>query len=1035
MKNIFIIFVTILISYTKGFSQYQTIYDFNNHNFYRYSIDYSDVIGDQLIMFVNGNDEDGSENDPVLISDGTTEGTRVICNEDCRGFKSNFIKLHQDLLFTIWNANDKTYTLWKVDTNSNISPLKVFNAYGVASDGRALINRPSYFVQFKDLLYFTASDGIVEKQLWRSDGTSEGTYPVYTFPNPETHRVSSLMAGENRLFFTVQENHADVNKQLWVSNGESGGTYLVKNFSSFSINAAVNIGYKNSAIIDDVIYFAAHEKETGRELWKSDGTEAGTQMIKDLTPGQNLRFDSLAASSDLRNFFSFQNQVYFIKRNYENNQIWLTDGTEEGTRIINEYPHDYDLNQFVRLGDFMIFNQKLFLVMDDGHTGYELWVKNQDSGSFNLLKDIRTGKTSSFEHFEGFEYKNELYFTANDGQYGFELWKTDGTTENTQIFADLSPGISWTFPNEFIAKPVLIGNQLMFFTYAQDGKILLNTLNLDAEVAPPEPLPEFAENEWFRSIGILSRSNSIFPVWNDEVITDSQNNVYVSGKSNTLYPGLEFFDNQRILYENPGNESNGNFIAKYDKRGNLHWAKHVGGNTAFESNTLLALSPKENLIIANTFSQTAGFDSLRLNPRTETMYLAEYTSQGQLEWIKTIHTRGRFNKIQTDSNGNIYVGGLYWGFGVGFGNEINLESDVSPQYFVAKFDPQGNAIWANNIDHVGDSYGKLADLKVGHDGRIFTLLTQGTIHTASSCRFQSWGINVQSYRPNGSPIWSKTFQTNDLSIARSLDVSPLGDIFLVGLFRGTLTLDGKTMTTKYLADGCNRMSSFLIRLDDRDGSLIHMKHQDFDFAFVHQILFDKEGNYFLLGSEYEANASEDQILPNGNFPNQSNYYFVRKFDVFGNLLQERKIYFHSYARELNPRMALDSENYVILSGMYKGQFDDTPNSILEGYAEKMFVMRFKQIEEHFDSFPEKFTEGITLAPNPTNGLLYLISPEEELRNFDLKVYNVHGQVVNHWKKTGKNTFSRIDLSLLPQGMYILKFTNGERQIIKKVVKK
>jgi ELWxxDGT repeat protein len=68
--------------------------------------------------------------------------------------------------------------------------------------------------------------------------------------------------------------------ELWKSDGTTAGTVLVKD---------INPGLKGSApqdltSINGIIYFRAFNPATGYELWRSNGTEAGTVLVKDIAP-------------------------------------------------------------------------------------------------------------------------------------------------------------------------------------------------------------------------------------------------------------------------------------------------------------------------------------------------------------------------------------------------------------------------------------------------------------------------------------------------------------------------------------------------------------------------------------------------------------------------------------------------------------------------------------------------------------------------------------------------------------------------------
>ena len=78
-----------------------------------------------------------------------------------------------------------------------------------------------------------------------------------------------------------------------------------------------------------IFFFSATSKEFGRELWKSDGTEAGTTMVKDIKVGGE---DGLY---EISNMVVAQNKLFFLADDGSTAlEIWVTDGTEAGTKLV-----------------------------------------------------------------------------------------------------------------------------------------------------------------------------------------------------------------------------------------------------------------------------------------------------------------------------------------------------------------------------------------------------------------------------------------------------------------------------------------------------------------------------------------------------------------------------------------------------------------------------------------------------------------------------------------------------------------------------
>jgi ELWxxDGT repeat protein len=83
----------------------------------------------------------------------------------------------------------------------------------------------------------------------------------------------------NLIFFAANDGIHGL--ELWRSDGTASGTQLVKDiipgFSSFEITGGT--------ALDELAIYAVNTEEYGVELWRSDGTEAGTFLIKDINPG------------------------------------------------------------------------------------------------------------------------------------------------------------------------------------------------------------------------------------------------------------------------------------------------------------------------------------------------------------------------------------------------------------------------------------------------------------------------------------------------------------------------------------------------------------------------------------------------------------------------------------------------------------------------------------------------------------------------------------------------------------------------------
>ena len=207
---------------------------------------------------------------------------------------------------------------------------------------------------------------------------------------------------------------------LWVSDGTSAGTSLLKRFSSIT----------EIEVTSDLVYFSAYSEEHGHELWKSDGTTAGTVMVKDIYPG--------TGSSTPTELVNVNGVVYFSANNKVNGrELWKTNGTVSGTKLVTDiFPGILSGNP----ANLKSFDNKIFFKANDGVHGYELWSSNGTLAGTVLVKDILGGTGTSSAPDQFTVSGGALLFSATSDLVGRQLWKTDGTTAGTKMVKAITTG-------------------------------------------------------------------------------------------------------------------------------------------------------------------------------------------------------------------------------------------------------------------------------------------------------------------------------------------------------------------------------------------------------------------------------------------------------------------------------------------------------------------------------------------------------------------------------------------------------------------
>jgi len=216
------------------------------------------------------------------------------------------------------------------------------------------------------------------------------------------------------------------------------------------------------------MYFAAYDNVNGEELWVSDGTQAGSKVLKDIRPG--------TGSSNPEQFIVFDNRLFFNAFDGSHGEeIWVTDGTPEGTQLFTDInPGSADSKP----GDFNILNGKLYFGATDGVNGYELWSSNGTPEGTSLFYSFIAGVAGGYNGLESATFGNKLLFVAK-GTQGYEPWITDGTIPGTFQLMDIYTGSNPSDPALFCA----VGDSMVYFVArsAAEGKELYVTKGSIAE--------------------------------------------------------------------------------------------------------------------------------------------------------------------------------------------------------------------------------------------------------------------------------------------------------------------------------------------------------------------------------------------------------------------------------------------------------------------------------------------------------------------------------------------------------------------------
>ena len=272
-----------------------------------------------------------------------------------------------------------------------------------------------------DKVVVLGSDPVHGSELWTTDGTSAGTTLVADIvPGSQGVSVSSRVTVGPRAYLALNDQVSG--EEPWATDGTPGGTFLLQDLlpgpgGSFPSMFAGTGG---------VAYFSADTPQYGRELWRSAGTAASTWMVADI----NRATDSFTPII----LFAANDRLYLVAKDCTEYGLWESDGTGAGTVLVKPLPRVAGAEWSDGVSSDL--PRGLYLVAEEGLPGPGVWFTDLGPGAPQPLADVRPERGF-------FWANRKLYFTVPDGPFGSALWRSDGTSAGTsQITSTKDSGFS-----------------------------------------------------------------------------------------------------------------------------------------------------------------------------------------------------------------------------------------------------------------------------------------------------------------------------------------------------------------------------------------------------------------------------------------------------------------------------------------------------------------------------------------------------------------------------------------------------------------
>lgn len=334
---------------------------------------------------------------------------------------------------------------------------------------------------------FPADDGVSGLELWRTDGTREGTYLLKDIvPGAGSSAPGMLTRSSTHVFFNGPGG-------IWVTDGTEAGTRL-----------AANVGTYRFTRFGDKMYFQVDDLDYGTEMWSADADGSNVHMVANVndTPAPDggdgdgngrgvfrvnnttlfsgtiasgnssgsahinvlLRMDPSGTGatvikefgdSHVENVIALPNGALFSLVSSYSSELWVTDGTTAGTVPLDLDGVNHTYTPGIAYGDN---GEAYFFGKLPGNDAPDkIWRTDGTRAGTRVFVDLPTRTRHSQIVF----HNGRLYFDAGWGnaESGDELWTSDGTLAGTTMVKDLAPGPG----SSFITDLRIANGKVMFF--------------------------------------------------------------------------------------------------------------------------------------------------------------------------------------------------------------------------------------------------------------------------------------------------------------------------------------------------------------------------------------------------------------------------------------------------------------------------------------------------------------------------------------------------------------------------------------------
>ena len=773
------------------------------------------------------------------------------------------------------------------------------------------------------------------------------------------------------------------------------------NFRNVDLGVGASLG-------GDVFYFSAPDPTAGRELWQTDGTAAGTFLVKDLTPGQNS--SNRPAGSLPNNFHVHDGRLHFLAYDADFKLYhWASDGTSAGTQVVENLSENYGFRNVAASSKLAAGGY--LLAASSSIYGFETILFKGGIEWQDIFIGSGNGRAESYYYPQSYELPDGgVVVSCVTEANGEEPWLIRAGQAPLPL-GDFTPGTSWS--------------DCYFLGENNEEELVLIAGNVDqghavyrTSLTTPAALPDPASSvDWVQTLRHTARYDaSTNFIYGLDLVQASDGSFYASGALPRTT--CELMHAPYRPAEKLGDDCYSNYVVKYTTEGLPLWELSLPGFSYTADVPILAAAPDAGVYLSSRSNDDGFIGEVPFTPTGTDAYVTRLSAAGEVLWVRTFGlSGGRVFQLRSDQEGNAYLVGT-------FENQLlirgkSVSSAIRPSYFVAKFTPAGEVDWLQVIppNLEWPSWGPVVAFELDAQGNTYLVLNNMAHNYSASCNFGSIYTALVKLNPSGEIILRQEWEGDDAWYTTAIDFTQRGNILLAGQFRGKLQLGVYELES---SEEC-KYEGFVAKISPF-GEVIQARVLP-EGKIPEAIIAQDDDTYALAGFRSLPEFTGYPGYTHYPFGDKTGQVFVSVYDAYDELMTERTFlardeflqggYIQLIAAEDN-QYVLQLENVGTLDTLAQ---TNSNNMTEANVVIAAFTLDYEVTPPFMDG--NLASSDLILFPNPATDFVNIQTPDADFSVEKVRLYNALGQELIPDLELLEPGYYRLNTKLLHQGKYWL----------------